>query len=379
MSDYEGPDIRAGGGLEDEGRHGGWSRWVDIRAALEGSVPMPEVFLRSDGRATFYRGQVNALVGESEGGKSLIAQAAAVVEIEAGRHVVYLDHESDAVSVASRLVALGASPDNLEARLHYMNPEGVLAGEEAEDFLEYLATLGPALIVVDGLTAAMESQGLNLNDNKDAATIFRTYLNPMCSCMAAVVTVHHVTKANDGRGTYGLGAVTLKNLIGGAQYGVETSDDARHAPGRFGTSRLVIHKDRAGGVRMFASRKVWGTFSTESTATGAEDEHGRPLFVTAWALRVPGEGLEAGPTACMQAVSMFLEGEGEAVSQRDVEAADLGAKYGRDTRRWALRELEAGGYITKGRGAKGKSAGWSHALPYREPQGSGTDAGEVDF
>lgn len=368
MSDYDGPDIRAGGGLEDEGKaHGGWARWVDIRAALEGSVPVPEVFERTDGRATFYRGQVNALVGESEGGKSLIAQASAVAEIEAGGHVVYLDHESDAVSVVSRLVSLGASPDHLEARLHYMNPEGVLSGEEAEVFLEYLDNLGPALIVVDGLTAAMESQGLNLNDNKDAAAIFRTYLNPMCGCAAAVVVIHHVTKANDSRGTYGLGAVTLKNLVGGAQYGVETDEESRHAPGRFGTSRLVIHKDRAGGVRMFATGKRWATFSTESAPTGEDDAHGRPLFRTAWALRVPGEGLEDGPTACMEAVSRYIEAEGEPVSQRAVIAADLGAGYGEPTRKWALRELEAGGYISKGAGAKGKSSGWSHVTAYRAP------------
>jgi len=366
-TDYEGPEIVAGGGLIEEGEaHGGWSRWVDIRSALAGAVPMPEVFLRSDGRPTFYRGQVNALVGESEGGKSLIAQAAVVAELEAGGHVVYLDHESDAVSVVSRLVSLGADADTLETHLHYMTPEGLLTPAEAEGFLAYLENLAPALVIVDGLTAAMESQGLNLNDNKDAAGIFRTYLNPMCECGAAVVVIHHVTKASDGRGTYGLGAVTLKNLIGGAQYGVETSDDSRHAPGRFGTSRLVIHKDRAGGVRMFAAKRAWATFATQSTATGAEDAHGRPLFRTTWELRVPGEGLEDGPTGCMEAVSRFIEAAGEPVSQRDVFAADLGAGYGEPTRKWALRELEAGEYITKGKGPKA----YAHAAPYRAPEGS---------
>jgi len=363
-TDYDGPEIVAGGGLaEGEDAHGGWSRWVDIREALTGAVPTPEVFLRSDGRATFYRGQVNALVGESEGGKSLIAQAAVVAALDAGGHVVYLDHESDAVSVVSRLVSLGADPDTLETHLHYMTPEGLLTPAEAEGFLAYLEGCAPALVVVDGLTAAMESQGLNLNDNKDAAGIFRTYLNPMCGCGGAVVVIHHVTKASDSRGTYGLGAVTLKNLIGGAQYGVETSEDSRHAPGRFGTSRLVVHKDRAGGVRMFASGKAWATFATESTATGAEDVHGRPVFRTTWALRAPGEGLEDGPTGCMEAVSRWLEAYGEPASERDVVSADLGAAFVKRTRTWALRELVAGGYITKGKGAKA----YAHAAPYRAP------------
>jgi hypothetical protein len=363
-TNYEGPEIVAGGGLEDDtDAHGGWSRWVNIRDALAGAVPMPEVFLRTDERASFYRGQVNALVGESEGGKSLIAQAAVVATIAGGGHAVYLDHESDAVSVVSRLVSLGAAPDDLEARLHYMTPEGLLTPAEAERFLQYLETTAPELVVVDGLTAAMESQGLNLNDNKDAAGIFRTYLNPMCSSGAAVVAIHHVTKANDGRGTYGLGAVTLKNLIGGAQYGIETAEESRHTPGGFGSSRLVIHKDRAGGVRMFARKRVWATFATSSSPTGEHDAHGRPLFRTEWQLKTPGEGLENGPTACMEAVSRYLEALGEPASERDVVAADLGAGFVKRTRQRALRELEDGGYITKGKGPKA----YAHAAPYREP------------
>ena len=367
MSDYPDDAPRIEIGEDESGAHGGWSRWADIPAALTGSVPVPETFTRSDGRATFYRGQVNALVGESESGKSLIAQAAVVAELDFGGQVVYLDHESDPVSVVSRLVSLGAAPDDLEARFHYINPEGPLTAQESEGFLEVLDTIGPALIIVDGLTAAMESQGLNLNDNKDAAGIFRTYLKPLCVCGAAVVLIHHVTKAKDGRGTHGLGAVTLKNLVRGAQYGIETDDGKRHAPGRFGASWLVIHKDGAGGVRMFATGKRWATFSTESVATGAEDAHGRPLFRTTWALRVPGEGLEDGPTSCMEAVSRFIEDAGEPVSQRAVIAAELGAGYGEPTRKWALRELDAGGYITKGAGKPGKSSSWSHVKAYRKP------------
>lgn len=365
-TDYEGPEIVAGGGLVEEGEaHGGWSRWADIRSALSGEVPMPEVFPRSDGRATFYRGQVNALLGFSESGKSLIAQAAVVAELVAGGHVVYLDHESDAVSVVSRLVSLGADADRLETHLHYMNPEGSLSGDEAEVFLEYLENLGPALVVVDGLIAAMESQGLEVNSNRDAATIFRTYLTPLTLCGAAVVVIHHLPKGGGSAG-HGLGAGTLKNLVRGTQLEVSTSEKSRHTPGQHGKSTLVITKDSAGGVRMFGTGGRWATFATSSAPTGDEDSYGRPLFRTTWELRVPGEGLEDGPTGCMEAVSRFIEAAGEPVSQRDVFAADLGAGFGEPTRKWALLKLEDGGYITKGKGPKA----YSHAAPYREPEAS---------
>lgn len=372
-TEYAGPDIRAGGGLEDTtGAHGGWSKWADIGSALTGQVPMPEVFLRADGRATFYRGQVNALLGYSESGKSLVAQAATVAEIEAGRNVVYLDHESDVVSVVARLVALGANPDHLEPRLHYMNPEGDLTPAEAEVFLEYLERLEPALVVVDGLIAAMEAQGLEVNSNRDAATIFRTYLTPLTMCGAAVVLIHHLPKGGSSGG-HGLGAGTLKNLVRGTQLEVTTADKTRHTPGRKGKSTLTIAKDSAGGVRMFGTGNKWATFETESTPTGETDRYGRPLFRTAWSLEVATPW--HGPTGCMEAVSRFIENAGEPVSQRAVLAADLGSGFTDATRKDALDKLEAGGYIASGAAGKGKSAGYLHALPFRAAD---HDAGEPD-
>lgn len=366
MSEYEGPDIRAGGDLEGTGRHGGWTEWADIRGALTGAVPMPELFARTDGRFTFYPSKVNALLGFSETGKSLVVQAAAVEQIAAGERVVYLDHESDAVSVVSRLVSLGADTDDLEARLFYTNPEGALAGEERDAFLEILDGLAPTLIVVDGLTAAMESQGLEVNSNRDAATIFRTYLRPMCACGAAVVLIHHLPKGG-GSGGHGLGAATLKNLVRGLQ--LEIADGGSHTPGKGGHSHLKISKDSDGGVRMFSNGNRWATFETSSTATGEEDAYGRPLFRTEWSLKAPGEDRPDGlATHCMAAISNYIEHAEGPVSKREIEDTDdLGAGYKRKTRRDALTALEAGGYIIRTKADKGKSAGYSHVKSYEDP------------
>jgi hypothetical protein len=367
-TDYEGPPITTGGGIEDETEtHAGWSGWVDIGRALKGQVPMPEVWARTDGRHTFYKWQVNAVIGESESGKSLLVQAACVDVLKAGGHVVYLDHESDAVSVAHRMIALGASRDDLETRFHYLNPEGPLTPPVQAQLIEALEAIGPELVAVDGLTAAMEGQGLEVNSNKEAATLFRIYLDPITECGAAVVVIHHVPKGGTkGQNSHGLGAVTLKNLLGGAMYEVDTEDKKRHAPGRYGTSRVTIKKDRAGGVRMFSKGNVWAAFTTASTPTGEDDEWGRPLFTTEWALKVPGEGLEGGPTKCMEAVSRFLEAEGGEVTMTTIYEADLGAKYARETRKRALESLEAGGFTSSTSGPRNAHL-WSSVGPYRKP------------
>jgi len=376
--DYEGPDIRTGGGFEAEGgAHGGWTRWADMTAALDGAVPVPEVFPRTDGRASFYRGKVNAVVGESEGGKSLLVQAACAQALGDGESVVYLDFEDTPISVAHRLRSLGVEADAIATRFHYIQPEGFLPASECEALLEALDLIGPAIVVVDGLTACMESLGLETSSNKDAATVFRVLLNPLTECGAAVITIHHVTKANDGRGTYGLGAVTLKNLIGGAQYGIETEEATRHAPGRCGASTLTIHKDRGGGVRVWARSKMWATFETDSKPTGEVDTFDNPTYRTTWALKVPGESW-GGPTACMEAISRHLVAEGESLSLRAIHAADLGAKFGKDIRTNALGLLVANGHVSKiGKGGtKGTSAGYLSAKPYREP--SADDLAEAE-
>jgi len=327
---------------------------------------MPEVFERTDGRFLFYRSKVNVLLGKPEAGKSLVAQAAAVEAITAGGHVVYLDHESDVVSVAARLVALGADPDGLETRLHYQNPHGPFAGEEREVLLDYLDNLRPTLVIVDGLIAAMSAQGLEVNSNKDAATIFRDYLDPLCGCGAAEVLIHHLAKGS-GEGATGLGATTLTALARGVHIGVTTEDKARHTPGKHGHSTLTILKDNDGGVRMFGRGGKFATFETSSVATGEDDAFGRPVFVTSWALKTPGEGLENGPTGCMEAVSRHLEGEGIPCAVATIEGAALGGDFTRNTRRWALKVLEDGGYVTRGTVEKGKAAGYSHAKAYRRP------------
>ena len=378
--DYEGPPLTIGGGIEGEkAAHGGWTTWADMGAALEGAVPMPEVFTRSDGRASFYRGLVNAVIGESESGKSLLVQAACADVLKAGERVVWLDFEDNAIGVGHRLMALGVDRESIVARFHYQRPEGNFAAAEREALLEALELIGPTLVAVDGLTALMASQGLEVNSNTDAARVFAEVMNPLTDCGAAVVLIHHTTKSKESRGSYGLGGVMLKGLVRGSQLQVEMDAKRRHAPGRPGRSFLVIQKDGPGGLEPFtASGRRWGTFVTTSERTGETDAFGHDTFRTEYRLEYPFENLAHGPTACMEKVSIFLEGEGEPVAKATVEKATECDPFGRDTRRKALDALEAAGFITRDDTAKGKAAGYVVVKAYREPTEQETWAQEND-
>jgi hypothetical protein len=88
-----------------------WDR-VDLTSFLDGTHDPERATLmpRSDGHGLFYPGRVHDLHGESESGKSWVAQAEAARLINEGRPVLYLDFESDPGAVVQRLVLLGADP-----------------------------------------------------------------------------------------------------------------------------------------------------------------------------------------------------------------------------------------------------------------------------
>jgi hypothetical protein len=79
----------------------------------------------------------------------------------------------------------------------------------------------------------------------------------------------------------------------------------------------------------------------------------------------------------MEAVSRFLEAEGDAVTMTTIYEADLGAKYGKDTRKWSLQVLDAGGFATSNSGARGAVL-WSSVAPYREPAEPAEDLNAED-
>ncbi|MFE1249670.1 AAA family ATPase [Streptomyces sp. NPDC058766] len=222
---------------------------VDLGPVLDGShKPLnATVGARDDGIGLFYPGRVNGIQGESEAGKSWVALICCLIETNRGNHVFYLDFEDSEDGVVDRLRLIGAAPETIRARFHYIRPGSAptpgVVGAVARRVEQYRATL----VVVDGVTEAMTLLGLELKENSEIAAFGRKFLRPLADTGAAVVSLDHVVKSSESRGRYALGGVHKLNAVNGVQYMLEAVRP--FGVGTEGRSRLRIAKDRPAQVR----------------------------------------------------------------------------------------------------------------------------------
>src|SRR5206468_4754595 len=114
--------------------------------------------------------------------------------------VVYmLDFEDTRRGLRARLRDLGCADDEL-ARFYYASPSDPLTPASAEEVAAFVAGAKPGLVVLDGVNAAMNLNGMDINDNNDVTRFTRHVLRPLAAHGAAVLTIDHVTKSKDSRG-----------------------------------------------------------------------------------------------------------------------------------------------------------------------------------
>jgi hypothetical protein len=220
----------------------------DLRSVLDGTYqpPQPSVGRRDDGVGLFYPGRMNSVASESEAGKTWFALIACLQEINDGNHVLYLDFEDDAGGVVGRLLCLGAHPDDILERFHYVRPENSPSDIDLIDLASVLEH-SPTLAIVDGVTEGMSLFGLELKDNTDVAKFGRTLLRPLANAGAAVVTLDHVVKSSENRGRYSIGGVHKLNGLNGVMYMLENRRP--FGIGVTGKSTIRVAKDRPGQIR----------------------------------------------------------------------------------------------------------------------------------
>jgi hypothetical protein len=268
---------------------GGPSSWapVDLTAYLDGTYKPdePTLLRRSDGQPLLYAGKVSALYGESESGKSWLAQCAAAEVLTAGGRVLYLDFEDSPGAVTDRLLRLGVALDDAARRFLYVQPERNLSSPGDRAAFEQLLSSNLTLAVLDGVTDAMGVFELKIKDNDDVATFMRDLPRRLArDTGAAVVMVDHVTKDREGRGRYAIGGQHKLAAIDGAAYTVEVRDPLGR--GLSGVVDVRLGKDRPGALRGLAGpmraadrTQDLATFHLEGTA-----ESGR----LTWRLDPPG-------------------------------------------------------------------------------------------
>jgi hypothetical protein len=257
------------------------STWqvLDLAAALSGDgVDAPSLLERDDGRCLLYPGRIHWFSGEPESCKSWCAQLAVARVLHGDGSVLYLDYEDDENGIVERLRSLSVDDQTIAdaARFAYLRPEEPVADKHgnktdaARDYGDRLATK-PALVVVDGVTEAMTTEGLNLIDNADVARFMRRICRPAAAVGAAVIAVDHVTKSNDERRSWAIGGQHKKAGVTGAAY---TFDKQRpFGRGLEGRVRVTVEKDRPGHVRAYATEKRVATMVLSSYDDGGVTIH----------------------------------------------------------------------------------------------------------
>lgn len=225
-----------------------------VAGVLAGTITRasPTVGRLENGRALFYRKRVNGVAGHSNAGKSWTAFLSALQELEAGEHVVYIDLEDDMAAAVMRLTDLGADPDAILERFHYVSPDEAYTAEAERALHELLDAVRPTLVVIDSTGEALAVDGAKPNEDDEVARWFRRLPTTVArKSGAAVLVLDHVTKSDDGDGLWPIGSQRKRGAITGAQYmQANVKPFSRDTAGR---SKLVCAKDRGGN---YAERSV---------------------------------------------------------------------------------------------------------------------------
>jgi len=212
---------------------------------LEADVE-PTMLKREDGNFILYPGKINAIFGESESGKTWVALEAVRQELIAGNTVFYIDFEDSARGILNRLKTLKTPTERFKAFM-YANPDSPHTPAISEALMATLAEFKPSLVVVDGVNAAMNLMGLDLEKNKDATEFSQKILRPLRAFGSGILTIDHVTKSKDSRGNYAIGAQAKRADIDGVA--VSVSVEQPFGRGIDGALSLTVTKDRPGFVR----------------------------------------------------------------------------------------------------------------------------------
>jgi len=228
------------------------SSWepLDVASYLDGThVPeVAELLPRTDGVCLLYAGRLHSLHGESESGKSMVALAEVARLLAAGKRVLVLDFESDARTVVSRVVALGAPAAAIRERLRYVRPQEPPTDAAGREALDALLSERYALAVIDGVTDALGMFGTSSLDLDEVSRFMREFPRRIArETGAATVLIDHVTKSSDTRGRFAIGSQAKLNALDGAAYVVEIGKPL--GLGMRGSVKLRIAKDRPGSIR----------------------------------------------------------------------------------------------------------------------------------
>jgi hypothetical protein len=312
------------------------SSWIpkEISEVDLGQEEPPTMLRREDGNCLLYPGRINAIFGESESGKTWLALEAIRQELEKNNIVFYIDFEDSARGILNRLKTMRVPTDKFKL-FRYANPDTKLEPGIGELMRTEIMAYLPTLIVVDGVNAAMNLLGLDLEKNKDATEFSQRILKPLRVGGAGILTIDHVTKSKDNRGNYAIGAQAKRADIDGAAFAVSVA--MPFGRGLDGALDILCTKDRPGFVRAICpDAKTVGIANLKSAPDG-----GISVSISG------GTVVISSAEQRMEQVSQFLERHGYEMNFNDIKRKlrDEGNGMGSDMVRVALDGLVARGSV----------------------------------
>ena len=262
--------------VDEERKPSTWTP-VDLSAALAGiDVPAPDWWRRTDGTPLVYAGRTHWFQGPSESLKSMAAQAVVVEALDRGFDVLYIDFEDDDRGVVARLLAMGAEAGAIADQLVYVRPDEALMDRKGKwtpgglDYLETLALRPWGVAILDGVTEAMTTEGMELLDNADTARWMRLLPKRIADTGAAVIVIDHTTKNAESAGRFAIGAQHKLAGVTGATYKFETIRPLARATSEeiTGQVKIEVTKDRPGWVRGRCKEGFAGTLEVTSYPDG---------------------------------------------------------------------------------------------------------------
>ena len=322
-------------------------QFVDFKPILEGGFKreMPSVCEAMPGKFLLYAGRLNEFHGESGIGKTNISLAIASRIMRAGGLVLFLDPEDNPNGIAQRFLSLGGDPADLLTRFKYVhNPEPA----DYPGLIEWAKQAKPTGVFLDGMAEALVADGYNEDKAEDVLPFLRQRIRPFADAGAAVVIADHVAKNKESRGRNPRGAGAKLGRYDGAVYIVELAKS--YSPTKAGAVRLIIAKDRNGGVGHI------GQHIAELHFTPDEDGKTSVHFTT------PADiGKAFMPTGLMEKISRFIISSLLVPTKNAIEQAVSGkAEY----KRQAISSLVELGYLKEEK--HGNALHYSSIKPFRE-------------
>jgi hypothetical protein len=238
--------------------------WEPLDLATASEEPeAPEFGVRVDGARCFYRGRLNTVFGESEGGKSWLAFLACAQAVREGGSVLLIDYEDSQRAVARRLRLLGLTDRHLSSQVTYFNPTSSFTDEIRERIKGSIESAD--IVVIDATTEALAAEGLNSNQDTEVAEFINRFPKWCAALGPAVILIDHIPKSSDNKAGP-TGSQMKRASVDGSALRVENVENYSSRGGGVGRSRIWVNKDKQDGVNpTAAANRLWAELVNDAS------------------------------------------------------------------------------------------------------------------